>query len=180
MPGVEVQIEVEPLSTARDDSLLRCDDLVIGPTGADRICFLARTNPGAPLRPMGEIASGGEMARIALALRVVLGKRGRSLLTVFDEIDAGLGATAAQAVARRLTTISRHRQVLLVTHLPVIAAAADRHFQVWKRQGATETESGVEHLVEPQRVGEIARMLSGSALDDRARAHAAALLGGEV
>lgn len=179
MPGVEVRIQLEPLPPARGDRLIGCEDVTVGPTGGDRVCFLARTNPGASPRPMGEIASGGEMARIALALRVALGKRGRSLLTVFDEIDAGLGATAAQTVAKRLTKISRHRQVLLVTHLPVIAAAADRHFQVWKRQRAKQTESGVEQLVERQRVGEIARMLSGSAKDDRARAHATGLLGGE-
>jgi DNA repair protein RecN (Recombination protein N) len=148
----------------------------IGIAGAERVDFLIETNPGEGFRPLGEIASGGEMARIALSLRVVLGKRGRSQLAVFDEIDAGLGGGAARAVAQRLARVARDRQVLLVTHLPVIAAHAGRHYLVSKRdlaEGARVDVSGVDG---EERVAEIARMLSGRPRDREAREHARAML----
>jgi DNA repair protein RecN (Recombination protein N) len=174
MPGVELAVRFGAITSGPNDRALQ-----IGALGAERVVLEARTNPGASLRPLGEIASGGEMARVALAVRVVLGERGRALMTVFDEIDAGLGATAARSVARRLQRISRHRQVLLVTHLPVIAAAADHHIQVWKEQDRTRARSGLRVLDETARIGEIARMLGGSAQDRQAREHAAALMARE-
>ncbi len=177
MSGVELSVAFGDLAAgARGDRVLTAGDRRIGPAGAEKVTLQARTNPGSPLRPLGDIASGGEMARVALALRVVLGERGRALLTVFDEIDAGLGATAARSVARRLRRVSRHRQVLLVTHLPVIAAAADHHIQVWKEREAKGARSGLRLLDGDARVGEVARMLGGSAGDREAREHAAALI----
>ncbi len=152
------------------------DVAAFGPSGQERVLFLAQTNPGSEFRPLGEIASGGEMARVALALRVVMGEKGRSLLTVFDEIDAGLGATAAKAVASRLTQVANHRQVLLVTHLPVIAAAASHHFRIGKNRLGDRNLSSVTILSRSERVGEIARMLGGDASNKQARQHAAALL----
>lgn len=152
----------------------------IGPTGADRILFTVETNPGEGFRPLGEIASGGEMARVALAIRVVLGERGSPQLAVFDEIDAGLGGGAARAVAERLAQVAAHRQVLLVTHLPVIAAAAQRQFRVTKASGRGRARVEVGVVVGGERIEEIARMLSGTPRDATARRHAQALLAGGI
>jgi DNA repair protein RecN (Recombination protein N) len=148
----------------------------IGPAGAERIDFLIETNPGEGFRPLGEIASGGEMARIALSLRVVLGRRGRSQLAVFDEIDAGLGGGAARAVAQRLAGIARDRQVLLVTHLAIIAAHAGHQYRVSKRESGGGVQVEVGRVDGDERVGEIARMLSGRPRDREAREHARAML----
>jgi DNA repair protein RecN (Recombination protein N) len=163
MKGFGLDIQVAALS----------DD---GPIGIDRVQFLAQTNPGSTYQPFGDIASGGELARVALALRVVLGKRGRAKLTVFDEIDAGLGATAAKNVSQRLQAVARHRQVLLVTHLPVIAAGAEKHLRVEKQTTGKQTVSQVVSLAGEERVQEIARMLGGDASDQQALQHAASLL----
>jgi len=147
-----------------------------GPAGSERVSFEVETNPGEGFRALGRVASGGEMARLALALRVVLGERGHALLAVFDEIDAGLGGLAARAVATRLAQVAAHQQVLLVTHLPLIAAAARRHFAVEKRSHAGAALVGVRALEGDERVAEIARMLAGDGRDAQARQHAAALL----
>jgi DNA repair protein RecN (Recombination protein N) len=147
-----------------------------GPSGGERVVFEVETNPGEGFRPLGEIASGGEMARLALGLRVVLGERGRTMLTVFDEIDAGLGGGAARAVARRLAAVAAHRQVLLVTHLPVIAAQGSRHFQVEKQLSGRRAAVNVQPVSGGLRVAEIARMLGGDAAGTEARRHAEVLL----
>ncbi len=178
MKGCSFGIALEALDPGREAWLRIGEDRAIGPTGAERVQFEVETNPGTGLRPLGEIASGGEMARVALALRVILGRRGRRGLAVFDEIDAGLGATAARAVATRLRRVARHRQVLLVTHLPVIAASAERHFRVWKGGRGATTVARATEVAGGDRVGEIARMLSGDARDERACRHAEALLSG--
>ncbi len=147
-----------------------------GPAGAESVAFEVETNPGQGFRPMGMIASGGEMARLALALRVVLGKRGHGRLAVFDEIDAGLGGAAARSVAARLAGVAQHRQVLLVTHLPIIACAAQRHFGVEKRTARGATSVSVRFLEESARVAEIARMLGGDPGNQAALRHAATML----
>ncbi len=176
MKTLRLRAVLEPLAAAGRDCLATTEGLLVGPYGAERVRIEGETNPGAGMRPLGEIASGGEMARVALAMRVVLGQRGRRLLTVFDEIDTGLGATAARSVVKRLQRVARHRQVLLVTHMPVIAAGAQRHFRVGKRTRAGQAAAHVEDLSPEQRTNEIARMLSGDARDERAYRHAQALL----
>ena len=178
MKGCALRVAVEPLPGSGEGSVAPSGSTLVGAKGSERVRFLVQTNPGAGYRPLGEIASGGEMARMALALRVVLGDRGRSLLTVFDEIDAGLGATAARAVAARLQGVARHRQVLLVSHLPGIAASADRHFLIGKAERAGRNWVEARPVEGAARVREIARMLSGDAGDRRAREHAEALLAG--
>jgi len=176
MPECRLRVVLDPQAMAGEETIEVGPGVHAGPAGSERVHLDVETNPGAGYRPLGEIASGGEMSRAALALRVVLGARGRRLLTVFDEIDAGLGATAARVVARRLQQVARHRQVLLVTHLPVIAASAEKHFRVKKHRARGATVAAVEALDPATRVGEIARMLSGDAADARACQHAAALL----
>jgi DNA repair protein RecN (Recombination protein N) len=177
MKGCRVRIVLDEMRGGERGLLELAGGTVTGPSGGERVRFEVETNPGSGFRPLGEVASGGEMARIALALRVILGRRGRQLLTVFDEIDAGLGATAARDVAQRLARVARHRQVLLVTHLPVIAARANRHFLVWKGREGSTAASGVQLLSAEERIAEIARMLSGDGQDAGARRHAASLLG---
>jgi DNA repair protein RecN (Recombination protein N) len=125
------------------------------------------------------IASGGEMSRIALGIRVAVGGAGACKLTVFDEIDAGLGGQAAKEVAARLAAVARHRPVLLVTHLPTIAAAAARQFRVSKEKKAGRNVVRVVEVAGAERVAEIARMLSGDGRDARAQEHARVLLGSE-
>jgi len=151
-------------------------EAAVGATGGERVLFEVETNPGEGFRPLGEIASGGEIARVALGVRVVLGERGRTVLTVFDEIDAGLGGSAARAVARRLAVVAGHRQVLLVTHLAVIAAQACRHFRVEKRSDGQRALIEVTPVAGSLRVEEIARMLGGDGGGAEARRHAEALL----
>ena len=150
----------------------------------DRVQFLLAANPGAPLLPLTRVASGGELARTMLALRLVLAGVGGSASSsdgarrtlVFDEVDAGIGGIAAQAIGDALATLGRAHQVLVVTHLAQVAAAAERHFNVDKtvREGATFATARV--LDGDDRVGEIARMLSGTA-SASALDHARDLLG---
>jgi DNA repair protein RecN (Recombination protein N) len=155
--------------------------------GWDAVECLIATNPGEPMKPLDEIASGGEMSRVMLALKVAVEDRGseaagakkRSVLPrtlVFDEIDIGIGGRAAEAVGRKLKALSRGQQVICITHLPQIAAFGDQHFLIEKtvKQGRTQTEV---RLMEPgDRVEEIARMLSGERLTETSKKHAEQLL----
>jgi DNA repair protein RecN (Recombination protein N) len=143
-----------------------------GPDGAEGIEFLFSGGPGQPQLPLGKVASGGELSRTMLACRSVLADVDDVPTLVFDEVDAGIGGRAAVAVAKRLGALARHRQVLVVTHLAQIAAKADRHFVVTKKKG-TATVRPVEG---DERVGELARMLSGT-VGQTSLAHARELLG---
>ncbi len=176
MADCRLRVVLGPLAAAGEERIEVGEGLSAGPAGTERVHLEVETNPGSGFRPLGEIASGGEMSRAALALRVILGGRGRRLMTVFDEIDAGLGAGAARVVARRLQQVARHRQVLLVTHLPVIAASAEAHWRVEKRRARGGAVAAVAALDPAARVREIARMLSGDAADPQACRHAEALL----
>ncbi len=147
-----------------------------GPKGSEDVEFLVETNPGEGMRPMGSVASGGEISRLALALRVAIGPRGFRRPILFDEIDAGVGGRAARVLAERLRQVAEHRQVLLVTHLPVIAAAGTRHLRIEKHSKGGRTMAVVKELSEQERLLELARMLSGDASDPEARRHAKALL----
>ncbi|MFL5926282.1 MAG: DNA repair protein RecN [Gaiellaceae bacterium] len=129
-----------------------------GPTGADEVSFLIRPNAGLPFAPVAETASGGELSRIALAIAAVAG--GETM--VFDEIDAGIGGTTAHTVAEMLRRLAERAQVVTITHLPQIAAVADRHFRVEKVAG-DPTRTQIEQLDEAQRRDEVERMLGGSA-----------------
>ncbi len=127
-----------------------------GATGGDEAVFLVRPNPGLPFAPVAETASGGELSRIALAIAAVAG--GETL--VFDEIDAGIGGETAHAVGRLLRRLAEHAQVVTITHLPQIAALADRHFRVEKTPG-DPTHTRIEQLAEDERKAELERMLGG-------------------
>ena len=152
-------------------------------SGSDCVRFLVSANPGQPPRPMAQVASGGELSRITLALKSCLvstfGKRRRvdaPRTLVFDEIDSGVGGRVADALGRRLKKLSDSHQVLCVTHLPQIAGFADAHYFVEKEERESETFASVAELSEPQRVDELARMLSGAEVTSTAVKHAHQML----
>jgi DNA repair protein RecN (Recombination protein N) len=150
-----------------------------GAEGRDRVAFEVSTNPGTPLGPIGRIASGGELARFMLALKVVLARSGSAPTLVFDEVDSGIGGATAAAVGERLARLGRNVQVLVVTHSPQVAARAAHHYRVEKLvKGAAKTATRVETLDGAKRREEIARMLAGAAVTDEARSAADALMAG--
>ena len=148
-----------------------------GEAGAERIAFEIATNPGAPFGPLAQIASGGELSRFLLALKVALAGRGPSGVMVFDEIDRGVGGATADAVGRRLARLAKTDQVLVVTHSPQVAAKGDRHFRIQKSSTGEVTRTDVAALSGDEKRDEIARMLSGDTVTDAARAAADELMG---
>jgi DNA repair protein RecN (Recombination protein N) len=149
-------------------------DVEVGDDPGDDVAFRIAANPGSPPLPLAKVASGGELARAMLALRLVLTEAPDTL--VFDEVDAGIGGAAAIAVGRALAALGGRHQVLVVTHLPQVAAAADAQVQVIKTAKRTRTATTASLLDERERVVEIARMLSGTPESDAARQHAEELL----
>jgi DNA repair protein RecN (Recombination protein N) len=175
MPSAQVVVAVEQ---DPDDAGLEVGDRRLAATedGLDRVDLRLAAHPGAPLRPLGRAASGGELSRVMLALRVVLAGIDRTPTLVFDEVDAGVGGRTAAAVGRRLAQLARRHQVLVVTHLPQIAAHADRHFTVEKTSSDGTTSTDVRLLDDAGRVGELSRMLAGMEGSGLAQAHAEELL----
>ncbi|WP_298433901.1 DNA repair protein RecN [uncultured Jannaschia sp.] len=147
-----------------------------GPEGADHVAFEVATNPGAPSGPLDKIASGGELSRFLLALKVCLTGGDKSLTLIFDEIDRGVGGATADAVGRRLQALAEGGQVLVVTHSPQVAALGAHHWRVEKRSTGDATTSTVLPVAEADRVDEIARMLAGDTVTEAARGAARALL----
>ncbi|HZY01961.1 MAG TPA: DNA repair protein RecN [Anaeromyxobacteraceae bacterium] len=151
----------------------------LGPGGAERAEILIAPNPGEPARPLARIASGGELSRVLLAVKRALSVADPVLTQIFDEVDAGIGGAVAEAVGRLLAEVSRESQVLCVTHLPQVAAFADRHYLVEKRVAGGRTSTSVHPLDDDAaRRGEVARMLAGQTVTASALEHAAALLSG--
>ena len=146
--------------------------------GFDRAEFLIATNPGAPMAPLGKIASGGELSRFVLALKVALAQEGGAPTIIFDEIDRGVGGAVAAAIGERLGRLAAGAQLLVVTHSPQVASRGDRHFRIAKNSDGTVTRTDVAALDSADRRQEIARMLSGTDVTDEARAQADRLLEG--
>jgi len=166
------------------------------PTGIDQAVYLIATNPGEPMRPLEQIASGGELSRVMLALKVSVesnqeGVSGRAALQgrvkdasssgasapvqrtmVFDEIDIGIGGRAADSVGKKLKSLARQNQVLCVTHLPQIATFADHHYVIEKKERNGRTKTTIRPIAGEERTEEVARMLSGAKLTDTSRKHA--------
>lgn len=147
-----------------------------GSSGTDRVEFEVSTNPGAPFGPLTKIASGGELSRFILALKVALAEAGSAATMIFDEIDRGVGGAVASAIGERLARLAERSQVLVVTHSPQVAARASHHYRIEKAHGADGTRTSVRKLTDPERREEIARMLSGASITDEARAQASRLL----
>ena len=167
MPHAQLQVKVEPTGKLTGD-------------GADTVQILLRPHAGTQALPLEKGASGGELSRVMLALEVVLAEQATASTFIFDEVDAGVGGKAAVQVGRRLARLARHRQVIVVTHLPQVAAYADQHIRVLKTSDASAgvTASDVGSLGTEERVDELARMLAGQEDSASARAHAAELLAG--
>jgi len=145
-------------------------------SGWDRIEFFFSANPGEPARPLVKVASGGELSRLMLALKCLLAKRDMVETVIFDEVDAGIGGEAAEAVARKIQELSGHHQVFCITHLPQIAARGTDHFLVMKSVADGRTQSSFSLLNREERVGELARMLAGDSVSARSQAWAQELL----
>ena len=158
-------------------------------SGIDQVVYMIATNPGEPMRRLEEVASGGELSRVMLALKVSVeadtgpifrkrrdgtgSGRGRNIRTmVFDEIDTGIGGRAAESVGKKLKSLSRFNQVLCVTHLPQIATFADHHYVIEKKERSGRTHTSIRAIVGEERTEEVARMLSGAKLTDTSRKHA--------
>jgi DNA repair protein RecN (Recombination protein N) len=145
--------------------------------GLEEIGFLVSGHAGSTPRPVGKVASGGELSRIALAIAVTTSQLGTAGTLIFDEVDTGVGGAVAETVGRLMKQLGRDRQVLAVTHLPQVAACADQHLVVAKRAEGGEVTSQVQPATGEQRVGEIARMLGGERLSGTSLAHAREMLG---
>jgi DNA repair protein RecN (Recombination protein N) len=173
-----VMAELAPLKMERAVFSTKVEDAEPGPDGRDAVTFTVATNPGAPAGPLNKIASGGELSRFLLALKVCLTGTDSGLTMIFDEIDRGVGGATADAVGRRLKQLAEGGQVLVVTHSPQVAAQGSHHWRVEKKVVDEQTLSTVTPLPAPDRVDEIARMLSGDTITQEARAAAQALMGG--
>ncbi|QNM83863.1 DNA repair protein RecN [Sphingomonas sabuli] len=147
-----------------------------GPAGTDKVEFEVSTNPGAPFGPLTKIASGGELSRFILALKVALAEAGSASTMIFDEIDRGVGGAVASAIGERLARLAQDSQVLVVTHSPQVAARAAHHYRIEKSDDGSGMRTVVRKLTDDERREEIARMLSGAAITEEARAQAARLL----
>jgi DNA repair protein RecN (Recombination protein N) len=177
---LEKRVEAELAQLAMERTVFRIE---IAPApwsadGADRVDFLVSPNLGEEPRPLEKVASGGEISRIALALKTCLAgpKTAQIRTLVFDEVDAGVGGGAAEGVGRRLKKLAAANQVLCVTHLPQIASFADHHYRVEKLESRGRTVAIVEELDEAARTREIGRMLSGQKLTPEALKHAEQLI----
>lgn len=181
----EVARELKPLKldkAAFRTSVEALDEEFAGPDGLDRVSFLISTNPGAALGPLIRIASGGELSRFVLALKVALASQGSAPTLIFDEVDSGVGGAVAEAVGLRLADLARSAQVLVVTHSPQVAARAEHHLRISKggeaKSRSARLATRVEALDAAMRREEIARMLAGATVTDEARAAADRLIGG--
>ena len=168
--------ELAPLKMERAVFATNMTEAEPGPEGVDIVAFTVATNPGAPAGALNKIASGGELSRFLLALKVCLTQSVEGLTMIFDEIDRGVGGATADAVGRRLAELAHGGQVLVVTHSPQVAALGGHHWRVEKQQTRSETRSTVVALDDAARVDEIARMLSGDTVTDAAREAARALI----
>ncbi|MBN8632943.1 MAG: DNA repair protein RecN, partial [Rhodobacterales bacterium] len=175
---VAMAAELAPLKMERAVFATEITSGEPGPEGLDAVTFTVATNPGAPSGPLNRIASGGELSRFLLALKVCLTGDSPGLTLIFDEIDRGVGGATADAVGRRLKALATGAQVLVVTHSPQVAAFGARHWRVQKRVAKGQTLSTVTGLGAEERVEEIARMLAGDTVTEAARAAARALLQG--
>ncbi|HLU03486.1 MAG TPA: DNA repair protein RecN, partial [Advenella sp.] len=147
-----------------------------GASGMDHVQFNVAAHTGSEPRPLAKVASGGELARISLALSVMANRAHQVPTLIYDEVDTGIGGAVAEVVGKLLRDLGRHHQVLCVTHLPQVAACAHHHFEVQKKQGKKETVSRIDLLNDHARTEEIARMLGGVKITETTRQHAREML----
>ncbi|MEV5125862.1 DNA repair protein RecN [Streptomyces decoyicus] len=178
MPHARVTVEIRQTEVPEDADGIEVGGRTVayGPAGADEVELLLAPHPGAPPRPIAKGASGGELSRVMLAVEVVFAGSDPVPTYLFDEVDAGVGGKAAVEVGRRLARLAKSAQVVVVTHLPQVAAFADRQLLVAKTNDGSVTRSGVKVLEGEERVRELSRMLAGQEDSETARAHAEELL----
>ncbi len=178
MPHAEITAEVTPRPAGRGGCDIEVDGELasVGPDGADEVSLHLRPHPGAPPAPLDKGASGGELSRVMLALEVVFAGVSSPPVLVFDEVDAGVGGQAATSIGQCLATLAKRHQVIVVTHLPQVAAFADTHLVVSKDTSGTVTTSGVRAVADVDRARELARMLAGMPDSHLGVAHAEELL----
>jgi DNA repair protein RecN (Recombination protein N) len=178
MPHARVQVVVLPRPAGRGEPSLTVAGVECGVTadGADEVELRLVAHPGAPALPLQKGASGGELSRVMLAIEVVFAGSGGPPTLVFDEVDSGVGGQAAVEIGKRLARLARSHQVLVVTHLPQVAAFADQHLVVAKDTGGAVTTSGVRVVADTDRSRELARMLAGLPDSDLGIAHAEELI----
>jgi DNA repair protein RecN (Recombination protein N) len=174
--GVLVSEELSGLAMPHATLSVEVHETAAGPFGIDEVEFCFAANPGSPSRPLQKAASGGELSRVMLALEVILSDTHPVPTLVFDEIDAGIGGRAAVEVGKRLARLAEKTQVIVVTHLPQVAAFADRHAMVLKSDDGSVTTSGLVALDDDARLKELSRMMAGLENSDAAQAHAEELL----
>jgi DNA repair protein RecN (Recombination protein N) len=174
MKGARFAVDLSPLSTLSADD--RAEGLETGPGGRERPQFLFSANEGEAPRPIQKVASGGELSRLFLAIKNSLRRANRNMVIVFDEVDAGIGGAVAERVGRVLAELSTEHQVLCITHLPQIAAFADRHFVVRKESAKGRTRTHVAEVRDDARIDELARMAGGENVTEVTREHARSLL----
>lgn len=167
MKGGELMINVEPIIS---------DLIVVSEHGIDQIDYLVSTNFGSPVKALHKTASGGELSRISLAIQVITSEKSHTPTLVFDEVDVGVGGKTAQIVGERLRRLGEHAQVICITHLPQVAAQGRQHIFIDKVSNDNETYSTLINLSDDLRTAEIARMLGGTEITDRTRAHAQEML----
>ena len=164
MAGGQLEIALVPLNQG-------------GSNGLEQIEFLVAGHAGSTPRSLAKVASGGELARISLAISVITSKASFTPTLIFDEVDAGIGGAVAETVGKLLHQLGQSHQILCVTHLPQVAAQGNHHLKVSKSQSADKTVSQVQTLGRSERVEEVARMLGGATITDTTRRHARELLG---
>jgi DNA repair protein RecN (Recombination protein N) len=164
MPNVRFEVRILPLED-------------FSSTGADSIQFLFSANKNQPLKPAGEVASGGEISRLMLSIKALIAAAKTLPTIIFDEIDTGVSGDIADRMGEVMKQISEHLQVITITHLPQVAGKGDAHFMVYKEDTETETQTHIAQLSADQRVREIARMLSGARITEQAIANARILMG---
>jgi DNA repair protein RecN (Recombination protein N) len=177
MVGARLDARVAPQSAREGDpASVRVEDRRLGPTGWDRVEFLLAANPGEEARPLHRVASGGELSRILLALKRILSRADEVATYVFDEVDAGIGGAVADVVGRQICGVAEEKQVVCITHLAQIASYGDIHFRVEKGTEKGRVRTVVRRLDQEGRRSEIARMLGGASVTEKARAHAEEML----
>ena len=169
---IEAQVRVLGLPHAQVDFSVAPQADRLSPNGYDRVEITLSMNPGQPLKPLARVASGGELSRIALAIAVVATHHAPAGCMIFDEVDAGVGGAVAALIGQRLSDLATYRQVLCVTHQAQVAAYAQQHYRVAKEVLDAQTRTRVVPLTESEAIEELARMLGGQTITERARAHA--------
>ena len=171
----EVNLQALPIETD-SEPFLQNGNKILNDTGQESVEFLIAPNVGEELKPMAEIASGGELSRIVLALKAILAHTDAVETVIFDEVDAGIGGTVAEVVGKKLAQLSRHHQVICITHLPQIARFGDHQMKITKQVKNNRTETAIQSLNPEERLQEIARMLAGENVTKKTLAHAAEMM----